>query len=388
MDVLEEQLSASIARTKQENRYRTLEPNASSQGRSIDIDGDTLVNFCSNDYLGLANHAALSASAHAAIERYGIGSGGSALLSGRSVIHAELEQRLASFMHAEAALLFSSGYLANLGTISALIGRHDHVFQDRLNHASLIDAVTLSRSKSHRYRHADTSDLAGQLARAGDGRKWIITDTVFSMDGDIAPLPEIASLAREFNATLIGDDAHGFGVLGDGRGAAVGCGLAHDDMPVHIVTFGKALGTAGAAVVGSAALIDTLIQTSRTFIYDTAPPPAIAAATLAALELIAHDRTPVARLESNIAYFKSLVPDLPLMPSSTPIQPFMIGEERDALRIARTLRDSGIYVRAIRPPTVPAGTARLRLCLSAAHTRDDLDRLAHSLRDTTATASA
>jgi len=388
MDVLDEQLSASIAQSKHENRYRTLEPNACSQGSRIDIDGETFVNFSSNDYLGLAGHAALSAGAHAAIDRFGIGSGGSALLSGRSVIHAELEQRLASFMHAEAALLFSSGYLANLGTISALIGRHDHVFHDRLNHASLIDAVTLSRAKSHRYRHADMSDLARQLTRAGDARKWIITDTVFSMDGDIAPLPEIAALAREFNATLIGDDAHGIGVLGAGRGAAIGCGLERGDMPVHIVTFGKALGTAGAAVVGSAALIDTLIQTCRTFIYDTAPPPAIAAATLAALDLIEHDSTIVARLESNIAYFKSRVPDLPLLPSSTPIQPFMIGDEGDALRIARSLRERGLYVRAIRPPTVPPGTARLRLCLSAAHTHDDLDRLAHSLRDVTTTARA
>lgn len=386
MDVLEEQVLARITQSQRTNRYRTLEPITSAQGRCIDVDGKTLINFASNDYLGLAGHDSLRSSAHTAIDRFGIGAGASALLSGRSVVHAELERRLASFMHAEAALLFSSGYLANLGTISALIGRHDHVFQDRLNHASLIDAVTLSRAHSHRYRHADIVDLRHQLIKAADRRNWIITDTVFSMDGDIAPLRAIAALANEFNATLIGDDAHGFGVLGAGRGAAVECKLQPHDMPVHIVTFGKALGTAGAAVVGSAALIDALIQSSRTFIYDTAPPPAIAAATLAALELIEQDSSIVARLNSNIAYFKSLATDLPLLSSSTPIQAYIVGDDTSALRIAEALRETGIYVRAIRPPTVPAGTARLRICLSAAHTRNDLERLANSLHDVTAAA--
>lgn len=384
MDVLEAQLRDRLTQSRRTNRYRTLEPIASSQGRCIELDGKTLINFCSNDYLGLASHAALRNSAHDAIDRFGIGAGASALLSGRSVVHAELERRLATFMRAEAALLFSSGYLANLGTISALIGRHDHVFQDRLNHASLIDAVTLSRAHSHRYQHADTADLRRQLELAPARRNWIITDTVFSMDGDIAPLAEIAALAREFNATLIGDDAHGFGVLGEGRGAAVEYQLKPADMPVHVVTFGKALGTAGAAVVGSAALIDSLIQSSRTFIYDTAPPPAIAAATLAALELIERDDTIVSRLQSNIEYFRSLTADLPMLPSATPIQAYMIGDDGAALNIADTVQNAGIYVRAIRPPTVPVGTARLRLCLSAAHTRADLGHLADTLRTVTA----
>lgn len=384
MDVLEAQLRARITQAQRTERYRILEPIASSQGRCIDVDGTTLINFCSNDYLGLAGHDSLRTSAHTAIDHFGIGTGASALLSGRSVVHAELERRLASFMRAEAALLFSSGYLANLGTISALIGRHDHVFQDRLNHASLIDAVTLSRAHSHRYQHADTADLRNQILENPDRRKWIITDTVFSMDGDVAPLRELAAIADEFDATLIGDDAHGFGVLGAGRGAAVECKLQAHHMPVHVVTFGKALGTAGAAVVGSAALIDTLIQSSRTFIYDTAPPPAIAAATLAALELIENGGEIVEQLNSNIAYFKSLAVDMPLLPSTTPIQAYMVGDDGAALNAAKALRDAGIYVRAIRPPTVPVGTARLRICLSAAHTRDDLDRLVNGLRNVTA----
>lgn len=386
MHVLEARLRARITQVHRSDRYRTLEPIASSQGRCIELDGNTLINFCSNDYLGLAGHDSLRSSAHAAIDRFGVGTGASALLSGRSVVHAELERRLASFMHAEAALLFSSGYLANLGTLSALIGRHDQVFQDRLNHASLIDAVTLSRAKSHRYRHADTADLRRQIESAAARQKWIITDTVFSMDGDIAPLSDLAAVAEEFDATLIGDDAHGFGVLGDGRGAAVECSLRPHELPVHIVTFGKALGTAGAAVVGSAALIDALIQSSRTFIYDTAPPPAIAAATLAALDVIENDNTIIAQLKSNIAYFKSLAGDLPLLPSSTPIQAYMVGDDRVALNIAKALRESGVYVRAIRPPTVPAGTARLRICLSAAHTHDDLERFVSSLHEATAAA--
>jgi 8-amino-7-oxononanoate synthase len=380
VDVLEAQLHRKIAQSQQANRYRTLEPIDSSQGRCVIIDDETLINFSSNDYLGLANHASLRSHARDALERFGVGSGASALLSGRSVVHDELERRLATFMHAEAALLYSSGYLANVGTIGALIGRHDNAFQDRLNHASLIDAVTLSRSHSHRYQHADPTDLRQQLSNADGRRNWIITDTVFSMDGDVAPLTDLAQLAREFGATLIGDDAHGIGVLGDGRGAAVEFGLSPRDMPVHVVTFGKALGTAGAAVVGSAALIDTLIQSSRTFIYDTAPPPAIAAATVAALELISGDPSIVARLKSNIETFRALTTDLPLLPSSTPIQAFMVGEETDALNLARNLRNNGFYVRAIRPPTVPVGTARLRLCLSAAHTHDDIDRLVATLR--------
>lgn len=381
MDALDQQLRRKIAHAQRANRYRTLEPIDSSQGRSVIVDNERLLNFSSNDYLGLANHESVRTHACDAIQRYGVGSGASALLSGRSVVHDELEQRLAAFMHAEAALLYSSGYLANLGTIAALIGRHDHVYQDRLNHASLIDAVTLSRAHSHRYQHADANDLRQQLSNTAGQRNWIISDTVFSMDGDIAPLPELARLAGEFDATLIGDDAHGIGVLGAGRGAAVEFGLPADALPIHIVTFGKALGTAGAAVVGSAALIDTLIQSSRTFIYDTSPPPAIAAATLAALELIAADPAIVARLQSNIAYFKARTADLPLLNSATPIQAFMVGEEAAALRLAETLRNKGVYVRAIRPPTVPVGTARLRLCLSAAHTHADLDRLVTLLRD-------
>jgi 8-amino-7-oxononanoate synthase len=260
-----------------------------------------------------------------------------------------------------------------------LVRRHDHIFHDRLNHASLIDAVALTKAKNTRYPHVDTRTLSKALDCAQADGRWIITDTVFSMDGDVAPLDELARLAQAHNAVLVGDDAHGFGVLAAGRGGPAAFGLSQSELPIQIITFGKALGTAGAAVVGSDALVETLIQRSRTFIYDTAPPPMLAAATIAALELVAGDESIHRALADNIAAFRCATKGLPLLPSTTPIQPIMIGDDATALIIAGSLRDAGIYARAIRPPTVPAGTARLRICISAQHTSDDIAELTAAL---------
>jgi 8-amino-7-oxononanoate synthase len=379
MRTFDERLATVLDDYRRKDRLRTLEPINSAQGRHITIGDDRLLNFSSNDYLGLSAHPDLCAAARASARRYGVGSGASALLSGRSLVHAELEQRLAEFLHRDRALLFSSGYLANLGVISALVHRHDHIFHDRLNHASLIDAVILTRAKNTRYPHVDMAALKQALNQSETTGRWIITDTIFSMDGDVAPLRELASLAQTYDAVLIGDDAHGFGVVAQGRGSAAAFGLSQCELPVQIVTFGKALGTAGAAVVGSEALIETLIQRSRTFIYDTAPPPMIAAATIAALNLLANDSSIYRSLEKNIDHFRRAAIDLPLLSSTTPIQPIMIGNDGAALAIAEHLRSAGIYTRAIRPPTVPPGTARLRICISAAHTREDIDQLVATL---------
>ena len=380
MSALDHRLSSILTARKRSNRLRTLEANETSQGRQITIGTQRFVNFVSNDYLGLSAHPNLRDAARDAASKYGVGSGASALLSGRSCVHEELEKRLAKYLQRDSALLFSSGYMANLGVIAALVERQDHLFCDTLNHASLIDAVSLTKANYTCYPHVDVESLEHDLRNSNNPHKWIITDTLFSMDGDIAPLAKLAALAKTYDAVLVGDDAHGFGVLANGRGAAKAFDLDQSALPIQIVTFGKALGSAGAAVVGSHALIDTLIQAGRTFIYDTAPPPMIAAATIAALELVAGDPSLHRKLADNIAAFKGHAGDLPLLDSNTPIQPVMIGRESTALAIAASLRESGFYVRAIRPPTVPVGTARLRICLSAAHLPEDIAALASALK--------
>ena len=371
----DERLESILDNYRRNHRLRTLEPLETSQGRHIAIGQEQLINFSSNDYLGLSAHPEVCAASRKAIERYGVGSGASALLSGRSRVHAELEQRVAHLMRRDRALLFSSGYLANIGVICALVQRKDHIFHDRLNHASLIDAVALTRAKNTRYPHLDTATLRRALETNASSTRWIITDTIFSMDGDLAPLGDLVELAKQYDATLIADDAHGFGVEAAGRGTAAAFGLSQADLPIQIVTFGKALGTAGAAVVGSDALIETLIQSSRTFTYDTAPPPMIAAATIAALEILNNDTSLLRKLQENIAHFRRAASTLPLLPSASPIQPVMIGQEGAALAVSADLRAAGIYARAIRPPTVPVGTARLRICISAAHSSEDIDTL-------------
>lgn len=362
---------------------RSLEANAATQGTSIQVGHETLLNFCSNDYLGLAAHPKICEALHEGATRYGVGSGAAALLSGHSVVHAELAEALAHATGRERALIFSSGYLANLGLFSGLVARTDTVISDSLNHASLIDGVRLSRAENRRYPHADMDAAAAVLEDTAHSPQWVVSDGLFSMDGDLAPLPQLATLALRHEAMLVCDDAHGFGVLGDGRGTVAHFGLNMKDVPLLVVTFGKALGTSGAAIAGPALLIEMLLQRARTFVFDTAPSPALMHATRVALAMTMNDEEGLrARLLANVKRFKAWRQSagLPVPVADTPIQPLWVGDEQRALSIAATLRAAGFYVRAIRPPTVPPGTARLRVCLSAAHKAEQIDALTDALQ--------
>jgi 8-amino-7-oxononanoate synthase len=346
------------------------------------VSDQRLVNFSSNDYLGLANDPRLTAAAHDAIGLYGVGAGAAGLLSGWTDAHDELANALQVFMARDRALLFSSGYMANLGVVAALADRHTDILHDRLNHASLIDAVKLSGAHSIRYRHADPADFESRIPNNPAHSQMLLSDTVFSMDGDLAPVSELAAIAKAHKVLPIFDDAHGFGVMGNGRGLIHAAGLTQEQAPLVVVTFGKALGTAGAAVIGRADLVESLLQRARPFIYDTAMPPLIAAATHRALQLLDQDSSLLRRLHQNIAAFQFAMDDAGLPPtgSSTPIQPIMLGGDELALAMANKLREAGFYVRAIRPPTVPEGTSRLRICLSAAHTADQISGLVLALK--------
>ncbi|WP_333854948.1 8-amino-7-oxononanoate synthase [Denitromonas sp.] len=359
-------------------RRRTLDTPCGSHAV---VDGREMLSFCSNDYLGLAAHPALAAAIAEGAARWGGGSGASHLVSGHYTVHERLEARLAEFTGCERALAFSTGYMVNMGVAAALVGRGDAIFADRLNHASLVDGALLSRAEHHRYAHGDTEALARLLANSTARRKLIVTDSVFSMDGDIAPLAALLALAEVHDAWLLVDDAHGFGVLGpQGRGALAAAGLAHWRL-LMVGTLGKAAGLSGAFVAGHADVIEWLMQTMRTYIFTTGSPPALAHALLTAIDLIEHGDTLRARLA---ALQQQLHDTLPLrrwqlMPSSTPIQPIKIGDNAVALAAATALWDAGLWVPAIRPPTVPQGTARLRVSLSAAHTHDDITRLTDNL---------
>ena len=368
---------------------RYVEPHTGAQGPEIDIDGSRLINFCSNDYLGLCNHPRIRAATIEGIATYGVGAGAAALLSGHSAAHHLLELRLAklfkrerAFKGTERSLYFSSGYLANLGVIAGLTARNDQLFLDRLDHASIIDGARLSGAKFRRFPHNDLPALAKLLSKVERGNRWIMTEGVYSMDGDLAPLGALSALADQHDALLVCDDAHGFGIVGDGMGTPAHFALDAAAVPIVIVTFGKALGTCGAAVISSALVIETLIQSARTFIYDTALPPAWACATHAALDLALDDSVLREQLFSNIAQFKNGLSELDISVHSehTPIQPIVVGDAETALKVAAMLRAQGVYVRAVRPPTVPAGTARLRICLSAAHTSKHIEQLLGALR--------
>ncbi len=340
--------------------------------------------FCSNDYLGLAAHPEVRAAFQRGAERYGVGSGAAHLISGHSRAHHALEEELAAFTGRPRALLFSTGYMANLGLVSALMGRGDQLFEDRLNHASLIDAAQLSRARLRRYAHGDMSVLGDQLDQAPVGERMILTDGVFSMDGDLAPLPELAALARRHRAWLMVDDAHGLGVLGEsGAGSLEHFGLGSAQVPILMGTLGKALGGFGAFVAGSDDLIETLIQQARSYIYTTAPPPALAEAVRASLRLVRDEPWRRERLGQLVARFRAGTAKLglPLMTSTTPIQPLLAGSAERALAWSRQLEEQGILVTAIRPPTVPEGSARLRITLSAAHSDDQLERLLAALAE-------
>ena len=354
----------------------------SAQGAHVRVDGREYLSFCSNDYLGLAADPRIAAAAVESIRQFGLGAGASHLVSGHHRVHDNLERALASFVGLPRALLFSAGYLANLAVVTVLAGRSSDVFADRLNHASLNDAMILSRARCKRYSHCDIASLEILLERSDAANKLVITDAVFSMDGDIAPLPDIARMCERYGAWLVVDDAHGFGLLGpSGRGALAHFGL---DSPhiAYVGTLGKAAGVSGAFVAGSEQLVELLIQRARAYIYTTASPPALAAALVKSVELIqAEDwrRQRLADLSARIARNLKLH-RWRLLPSQTAIQPLIVGENSETLALSDALASAGILVPAIRPPTVPKGSARLRISLSAAHTEADVDMLIETLR--------
>lgn len=384
MSPLDQRLAAQLAQARAQDLHRVRRIVEGGHGARIVVDGRACLNFCANDYLGLATDPRLAEAARAALGR-GTGSGAAALVSGYNREHAALEEELADFLQRPRALLFSSGWAANLGLLRALLGREDVLIADELNHASLIDGGRLAGARYVRVAHADVADYAQALgpAESSPRLRLIATDSVFSMDGDIAPLAELSRLSREHGATLMVDDAHGFGVLGaDGRGALSATGAEAD---ILMAGFGKALGTAGACIAGSETLIDYLVQRARTWVFSTAPPPALAAATRASLRLIRGEEGAQrrARLQANIARFRAGATQLalPLSTSETAIQPLVLGEAARAMAVSRALYQRGYWVAAIRPPTVPAGTSRLRITLSAAHAEADIGGLLAALAD-------
>lgn len=375
-------LDAGLAARRAAGLYRQRHVAHAPQAPARRFDEGGRLTFCSNDYLGLANHPALIEALADGARRWGVGAGASHLLAGHTAAHHALEEELAAAVGRPRALLFSTGYMANVGVLGALLDRGAAVFSDRLNHASLIDAARLSRAAVRVYGHGDVADLDAQLAAEPVERRLVITDGVFSMDGDLAPLPVLADVARRRDAWLMVDDAHGFGVLGPaGAGSVAQAGLGVDDVPVLMGTLGKALGTFGAFVAGSEALIETLIQHARSYIYTTALPPALAEATRVALRLMRAEGWRRDRLKALTAQFKAgtAALGLPLLDSSTPIQPLIAGSAGRALAWSAHLENLGILVPAVRPPTVPEGTARLRIVLTAAHEEADVDRLLDAL---------
>ncbi len=381
MSALLDGLRADLAALDHNALLRRRRSNARPCGPHARIDGRELLAFCSNDYLGLAGDPALAQALAAGAETWGAGAGASHLVCGHYTCHDALERRLADFVGCERALYFSTGYMANSGLIPALVGRGDAVFADRLNHASLVDGVLLSRADLHRYPHTDIDALARALAASRARRKLIVSDTVFSMDGDVAPLAALLDLAERFDAWLMVDDAHGFGVLGpQGRGALAEAGLASWRL-IYVGTLGKAAGLSGAFAAGAADVIEWLMQKARTYIFTTGAPPALAEALLASIDLIERSDARRGHLAELIARFaeRLQLQRWQLMPSRTPIQPVRIGDNAEALAVATALMESGLWVPAIRPPTVPAGSARLRVSLSAAHRVEDVIRLADTL---------
>jgi 8-amino-7-oxononanoate synthase len=375
-------LKRRLADIERQGLYRRRRIVDTPQGVDMVADGRRLVNFCGNDYLGLANHPEVVAALRRGAKLYGAGSGAAHLVCGHGRAHHALEEELAEFTGRERMLLFSTGYMANLGVISALAGRGDTVFEDRLNHASLLDGALLSGARLKRYAHADPDALRSELAGCPSQTKLVVSDGVFSMDGDVAPIPELAAAAREQGAWLMIDDAHGLGVLGEkGQGTLARFGLGQNDVPVLVGTLGKAFGTFGAFVAGSEELIEFLIQRARTYIYTTAMPPAVAEATRAALRLVREESWRREHLRRLVARFRAGAEQLGLrlMDSPTPIQPVLLGANEAALRASQALLEAGFLVSAIRPPTVPAGTARLRITFSAAHTEAQVDRLLDAL---------
>lgn len=375
-DILQQRRAAQL--------YRVRHAHHGAQTPILHLEQGDYLAFCSNDYLGLASHPQLKTTIQQAVEEFAVGSGASHLVTGHSTAHHQLEQALATYTSRERALLFSTGYMANIGVISALMGRNDEVFLDKLDHASLIDAAILSRAKLSRYPHNDVSALENLLAKSTAAHKLIVVDGVFSMDGDLADLPAIVALAKRYDAWVMVDDAHGLGVLGEtGRGTLQYFGLTAQDVPILMGTLGKAFGVFGAFVAGSELLIEVLIQNARSYIYTTALPPALAAATEISLQLADSETWRREQLKTLIAHLQmgAARRNIPLQPSITPIQVLMLGSAERALAVSAALLAKGILVTAIRPPTVPANTARLRITLSALHQVADVERLLNALAE-------
>ncbi len=378
---LHAELAAELAEREAGGLRRSRRLLESPQRARVTVDGREYLAFCSNDYLGLAADPRLSAAANEGIARYGVGGGASHLIIGHSTAHHELEEALARFVRQPRALLFSTGYMANMGVVSALTGRGDAIFADRLNHASLNDAALVSRAAFKRYAHNDLDALERLLKTTPARRRLVVTDAVFSMDGDIAPVAALLELCERHDAYLFIDDAHGFGVLGEaGRGTLAHFNMASDRF-IYMATLGKAAGVAGAFVAGDATLIETLIQNARTYIYTTATPPLLAHALLTSLQIIAAEEWRRERLRALILQLREGLAAAPwtLMSSDTPIQPLLVGGNDEALALSASLAAAGLLVPAIRPPTVPQGTARLRISLSADHEAADVARLVEAL---------
>ena len=388
---LDKRLNIRLSERKAACLYRARATVAINSDGMQTVNGQVLLNFCSNDYLGLSQHQQVIKAMQAAAAVAGVGSGAAHLVSGHGEYHHQLELALARITGRPRALLFSTGYMANLGFITALLGKGEQVLCDKLNHASIVDACQLAAAKNGskqflRYRHNDLNHCEDLLKKAPP-HSLVVTDGIFSMDGDSAPLRELAALTHQYNAVLSVDDAHGFGVLGEnGGGSLQALGLSAEQVPVYMGTLGKAVGGYGAFVAGSEALIETLIQFARPYIYTTALPPSVAAANLAALQIIEQQPSLRQQLHTNIVHFKQVMqpvlesnPSAQLLPSATAIQPVVLGEESRVMKVAAALKTQGFWVGAIRPPTVPTGTARLRITLSAAHSPAQIDALVHAL---------
>lgn len=372
---------AAIDQAGLRRRLRTLEAPCGPLAR---VDGRELISFCSNDYLGLASEPALIEAAVAGARQWGVGSGSSHLVSGHFAPHAALERRLAEFTGWPRTLLFSTGFMANQAILPTLVGRGDAIFSDELNHASLIDAARLSRAEINRFPHNDMATLEKQLAASTVRRKLIVADAVFSMDGDLAPLPELFALAERHDAWLVIDDAHGFGVLGEhGRGSLSHFGLPASPRVIYMGTLGKAAGAAGAFVAGSETLIEWLVQRARSYIFTTGSSPLMACALLASIDLIEQGDARRQQLHALAAQLRAGLDGTrwQLLPSPTAVQPIVIGDNRETVRVAEELFARGLWVPAIRPPTVPAGTARLRVSLSATHTEAMVAQLVDALKE-------
>ena len=372
---------AALAGLEAASLLRTRHPVAGEQGAALEVEGRRLVAFASNDYLGLASHPKLIAAVVDAVQRFGVGSGASHLISGHHEEHERVDAALARFVGMPKALTFSTGYMANTGVIPALVGRGDAVFSDALNHACLIDGARLARADVHVYPHADLDALEQALARSSAPNKLIVSDAVFSMDGDIAPVRELVDLCERYDAWLYLDDAHGFGVLGpNGEGTAAHLGVRSERV-IYMGTLGKAAGVSGAFVAGDAAIIDWFVQRARTYVFTTATPPMLAAAVRASLEVFRDEPWRRQRLRDHVALLRRRLREVPwtLLDSNTAIQPLVVGDNARVMQLMESLWDRGFWVPGIRPPTVPEGSARLRISLTAGHTTEQVAALADTL---------